>query len=208
MAFIISHKYRFIYVHIPKTGGTSICYLKGNGLGCLDLLLGKEDEALPHQHAVRARGYDYPVWCSIREPYDRAVSMYHNCAKRYGWKSFDDFCHTLKSEYMFYLTNILWPQAWYITDEDTGEMLASHFILFDQMYDGVKRLFGSIGIGSPKRLPHLQDGRDHGRVSGGRLFPEDLDEYYTDGSREVIRNIYRADFELYNNIRKTWGGVK
>jgi len=74
----VSHKFKLIHVHIPKTGGSSI----NAWLEALD----PEIESLcprPHEPVSNLVRYSpaemltYHVFCVVRNPWARAVSLYH-----------------------------------------------------------------------------------------------------------------------------------
>lgn len=79
---IISHEHQFIFIHVPKTGGTSIStVLRDHGVYL-------ETDGLKHAglEVVAARfGWDvvdeYFVFGFVRHPVDRLVSLYHYYAK-------------------------------------------------------------------------------------------------------------------------------
>jgi len=85
MGWIVSRKLKFIFIHIPKTAGSSIgdpSYKKFRK-GSLIQYLGAEDEA--HQGHIRARELkeklgeswdEYFKFCFVRNPWDRLVSAY------------------------------------------------------------------------------------------------------------------------------------
>ena len=188
MAFVISHKYKFVYVHIPKTGGTSLCHTKGLNRGYLDNKLGSSDISLGHQHVSYAGDCDYKKWCSIREPLDRAVSMYYDHIPYYGWKSFDEFCEFTWNTNIMQKSHILWPQSWYITDKLSGELLVDDFIVFENMKEDIERFLREHNIPVEEDYPHLQNRKKRSR---------DLGDYYRGDNEELIREVYAKDFELY-----------
>ena len=85
MGWIVSNKYRFIFIHIPKTGGTSIAepdYEGGNG--ALAGYLGEQDyaqaghiRAVGLKQRIGASWDQYFKFAFVRNPWDRLVSLYH-----------------------------------------------------------------------------------------------------------------------------------
>jgi hypothetical protein len=71
---MIDHERRFCFVHIPKTGGTSVLTT------LFPDLAGRwgsyRSHFLPREYPARA-WRDYFSFCFIRNPWDRMVSLYH-----------------------------------------------------------------------------------------------------------------------------------
>lgn len=97
---IISHKRKFIFVHIPKTGGTSLALLLESKAAGDDILIGDTPKAVKRRHKyknieVSGRLWkhsklidiyglltqeqieEYTVFTIVRNPWDRIVSYYH-----------------------------------------------------------------------------------------------------------------------------------
>ncbi len=91
---IISHKFKFIFVHIPKTGGCSIEHQLIPKLGTEDLITDTMNYG--HIKDLKAKFYKIPhhstldeildkfpetknyfKWAIVRNPWDRMVSLYH-----------------------------------------------------------------------------------------------------------------------------------
>ena len=90
---IISKKYKFIFIHIPKTGGCSVENALINHLGKEDLITDRMNYQhekinakfcdIPHHstlrsiHELTSNEYkDYYKFAFVRNPYERMVSMY------------------------------------------------------------------------------------------------------------------------------------
>ena len=74
---LISHEHRSIFIHCPKTGGTSIGY----GLEAVGFVRAWQDEEWrtenwQHQYDVPPRFDDYEVFTVCRNPFDRFVSLW------------------------------------------------------------------------------------------------------------------------------------
>ena len=72
---MISHKHKFIFTHIPKTGGTSITRALNPNAG----IKNKPLKEMPLKDKE-----DYFKFTFVRNPWDRAVSMFFFRQKR-GW---------------------------------------------------------------------------------------------------------------------------
>ncbi len=85
MGWIVSNKYRFIFIHIPKTGGTSLAEPRyQDGKGTLAGLLGETDytqaghiRAVGLKERMSEHWDKYFKFAFVRNPWDRMVSLYH-----------------------------------------------------------------------------------------------------------------------------------
>ena len=111
---IISHDLKYMFIHFPKTGGTSIKVLFANkSKDFKPNIIGEEKvkaaNLLPHStisdgcEYLKNNGYDpdeYFKFVFIRNPWDRMVSGYEYTIqvraitnKKYAFKSFKEFVH-------------------------------------------------------------------------------------------------------------------
>jgi hypothetical protein len=102
---IISHRHRFIFIHLHKTAGDSICEALRPQLARSDFVLQSDFQAWVQKHTTRPPEADLglrkhssalavrekigmEVWASyykfafVRHPFDRALSLYHFAAKK------------------------------------------------------------------------------------------------------------------------------
>ena len=96
---MICHERKFIFVHIPKTGGSSVLET------LFPELVGKwgsyRSHFLPAEYPARL-WQRYFTFCFLRNPWDRMVSLYHYwCDGQYldlGKRelSFREFCHSYR----------------------------------------------------------------------------------------------------------------
>jgi len=188
VAFIISHEYRFVYVHIPKTGGMSLCeseaYNRKRG-GYLGDILPRSDIAVPHQHPYFVAGLRFFKWATIRDPYDRFVSIYHDAVRRFGDRTFSEFVREVASENILDQDMIRWPQKGWVTDGD-GRCLVDRFVDFKYLVEGSLEVLGGLGVPLSGEFPH--------KNKSDRL---PWESYYTDGEKEIIGGIYSDDIEMY-----------
>jgi len=188
VAFVISHKYKFVYVHIPKTGGTSLCeseaYNRKRG-GYLANILPSSDIAVPHQHPYFVAGLGFFKWATIRDPYDRFVSIYHDAVRRFGDRTFSEFVDEVADRDVLDQDMIRWPQKGWVIDR-AGRCLVDRFVDFKRMVEGSMEVLSSLGVPLIGEFPHKNK-------SDRRQW----ESYYTDGEREVVGRIYADDIEMY-----------
>ncbi len=173
---MISHAKTFIFVHIPKTGGTSIArMLNKHGV----MLQGKQNyDSVYFKHATAAEikrmmgdEYDrYFTFAFVRNPWDWVVSNYEYnrglhrpfvkgteyavCSKENtpGWARAMDF-----PEWLDWWTGTLKPSQVGMLQDEHGEMLVDEVLKFESLGESYERLARRIGLESRgKALPHLE----------------------------------------------------
>lgn len=198
---MISKKYRFIYIHIPKTGGNSIqaalapysddrlVFRKsmGNvvgedGLQGLDVFNNEIGFNHPrHKHASIQDYYEklgdeinsYFIFTSIRNPWDRVVSQT-------AFLSSDPLPQRkLSTEEL----NFPRPMVDYIARN--GVVVVENFIRFESLQSDFDSICKKLGI-DPPRLPHKnKSSRNNYR------------DYFSPASLDFVQAKFRADIDLF-----------
>ncbi|MDO5706823.1 MAG: sulfotransferase family 2 domain-containing protein [Paracoccus sp. (in: a-proteobacteria)] len=177
---IISLRHRYIFVHIPKTGGTSLTQMLERRVGRDDIILSDTPKGRARRHRVKdapARGRlwkhatladieglvdpaifaDYLIFTLVRNPWDRLVSMYH-------WARTQSFDHpTVRlakaTDFDGFLRHpmttrmIAWPETRYLTDSRGTEWPAL-FLRFETLSADTAMLGDRLGL-KLGPLPHV-----------------------------------------------------
>lgn len=195
---MISHKFKYIFVHIPKTGGRSIeqAFLKDYGFKnrldakvfeVFDIFPDGEERKKLHSTGIfpdhkLLSEYDIPKnynsFTVIRDPIDRAVSFY-------GWfaytkyNTFTEFCKDIKN---YKINNwfgmMTRNQVDFVIDKNGNEI--DHIVNIENIHNFCKDKFNF-------DIPHLNK---------SKIQKSEIE--VTDESKDVLRKIYKQDYEYFN----------
>lgn len=190
---VYCHDRQVIFIHIPKTGGTTVELELGlfdhkHGYGVVN---GKALQHLIWKDYVSILGLDtfnnYFKFAIVRNPYDRIVSEYYWCPdKGIGYKGGQSF-----DEFLDYCQDVIDNKAYDRTIHHDHYMYQSDFIFegdtcmvdilfkFEQ-FDKVKKFLTVVT--SNKHIPQ----HNKGHIKKLEL---------TDRQKDKIYNIYKIDFE-------------
>lgn len=192
---MISLSKKFIYIHIPKTGGNTIqealmsysddvvSYKSSAGIVKISdafqgLSVTNEKLGIKNKHATiedyfRVLGsdiHDYFIFTSIRNPYDRAISssaFVHGPKDKY---SIDDLF--LFPEHLHYLSV-------------KGKIFVENFIRFEHMQSDYEKICKTLNLDS-KKLGH-RNAAIRGRYQ----------DHYTSECREHVETVYAGDIKYF-----------
>jgi hypothetical protein len=202
---VISHSHRCIFVHIPKTGGSSIESLIWPEARTLDdLWMGFIDKyhnkyqtgGLQHLLATQIRSEvgpeifaSYYKFSLVRNPWDRAVSQFASMAGREDLREFigmkkDDSFKTYLS-LIGRRRHVQWePQVSFLHDS-AGDSLVDYVGRFETFGASACHVLKAIGL-EAKTIPHTQKS-ERGAYAA----------YYDDESREMIADMYKRDIQAF-----------
>lgn len=182
MACVVSHKHKFIFIHVPRTGGTAFL----SPFSVYWDLLGDSDHT-PIWH--RRIGYfkskfpkewrKYFKFAFVRNPLDRMISMW--IIKGRKEEGFVDFMKSIKADPS--REPFCRPQSHWIGDGSELDYVAR----FENYSRETAYLAGKIGF----PLMHL----DKVRVTPGRLHYAD---YYGQDALEVALHLCKQDMENFD----------
>lgn len=193
---IISHKYKIIFIHIPKNAGSFITFI----LKLVDPNLEKIHNAYGG-HQTFSECYDiikqypgYTTFCVLRNVYDINVSLFHyikntNCHFLYETikdMSFREFIEYSKEFIPMY------NQVDYIFHSD-GDICIDKILFFDNISSQFYSFLKEVGL-DDETLDKLNL---EGKINQSEH--QDYREYYDDYTREIVKSIYQRDFEYFNN---------
>lgn len=187
-------KYRTIFVHVPKTAGSSIERALKPHRDLREILVRRTNKTLQSLHlSSRLKGIDtqthasardyeallgeefseYFSFAFVRNPFDWAVSHYHFAARRGKLKeSFQDYLETTKIN----------SQSSYITNSD-GEIMISFVGKFEKIGDDFSKVSNKMGL--QLNLPHLNS-----------TAHKHFTFYYNSITQKLVVDRFRKDFEL------------
>lgn len=179
----------FIFVHIPKTAGTSI-------VDFLGLYSKKHLTLIQIKELVGLDWYRSFKFSFVRNPYDRAVSQYfqqQRVAKRIGIKnykvSFEEWvinCFERKNKkYMKWDLGFLTQYDW--LKNHKGEIELDYIFKFESLENDTKLL--SKIIGTKAVLNHKN-----------KIERKNYKNYYTPKSKQIIEKYFKNDFVNFNYL--------
>ncbi len=211
---LISLKYKFLFVHIAKTGGTSIRVAlrryKWNDPYRIPLFICSRMSALfAHKlackiprHAKVITAYEMLPrelfnslfkFAFVRNPWDLQVSSYHHIKRErpYLLKGIDTFEEFLlwkldpNRPYHYIIDTSIQLQSDYLIDLE-GNVLVDFIGRYESLHEDFDEACKRIGIKTPK-LPHKRRAADRSHYK----------EYYTDKTAELIAEHFRKDIEMF-----------
>ena len=212
---LLSIRYGFLFVHIAKTGGTSVraslgrlrwrdpYYLPMYLCSRLSHLTGHKiatklprhakailaREALPHE--LFDRLFKFAI---ARNPWDLQVSSYHHLRRERphlleGHGDFESFLRwKLDPErpYQYHIDTSIELQSDYLIGLH-GEMLVDFVGRYERLEADFRTVCERIGIAA-RALPHRRQATDRGG---------DYRRYYTDETAELLAQRFRPDLEMF-----------
>lgn len=212
---LISHKYNFLFVHIAKTGGTSIRaaltpLLWSDPLRWLQYLCNRVSGMSGHRLGVKFPRHAKAVaakemlpgdvfhrlykFAFVRNPWDLQVSSYHHIQKERPHllsqiPDFDSFLFwKLEGErpYHYILDASTEPQ-WESLIDLRGRCLVDFIGRYERLTEDYHLICRSLGLQKAPKLPHR-------RQTGNR---RDYRRHYTDQSAELIAKHFATDIERF-----------
>lgn len=179
----ISHKHKFVFIAVPKTGSTSVRSI----IDPYSDILSVNNRNSPYKHHTTALNLkshfesqdwewnSYYKFSVVRNPWERRVSSWAYRLKKgqHNYTEFKDFVRHYPAA----------PQFSWLSDQDGNFLMDYVFKLEDP--DGMDKVFNKLKI--PKvKLPHKnKNGHKH------------YTEYYDDETRQIVAKKYAKDIEYF-----------
>jgi hypothetical protein len=184
---ILNGKYKFIYIHIPKTGGTSI-----ESVGWMGTKTNQHHGIKEYQRLLANDKRDlnsFFKWTIIRDPYTAfATGILNHELAHIKKPSLDEFRdYAFKSMDFIEGMTVISPQVSFLKDYQ-GRIRMDYIGTFEKLQQSFDKVCTLLGI-NPTELPYINKGKK-----------QNYDYYLTDEIRELVRKYYKEDFELYNKV--------
>lgn len=157
---MICHQRRFIFVHIPKTGGSSVIET------LFPELIGRwgtyRSHFLPEEYSARV-WREYFTFCFLRNPWDRMVSLYHYwCDGKYldlprRDLTFAEFCRSYQQvlRYQGQLNIHAQPQSVFLTRKRRSIQFCGRYETLQRDFNQVCSHLGLPRTPLPRKIPSL-----------------------------------------------------
>ncbi len=212
---LLSLRRNFLFVHIAKTGGTSVraalererwrepwalarflcsrlSALSGHRLG---VKLPRHAKAIAAREMLPRELYDRLFkFAFVRNPWDLQVSSFHHIRRErpHLLGPHQDFAAFLRHKldparpYQYHIDTSIERQSDYLVDLH-GNVIVDFVGRYERLEEDFAEACRRIGI-APPALPHRRRATDRGR---------DYRSYYTDETRALVAEHFRADVEMF-----------
>jgi hypothetical protein len=192
---MISHKHKAIFIHIPRTGGTSIeMMIDGRDWWYVD----PEEKHIPASKAKQLYAEwwnDYFKFSLVRNPWDRIVSMYRNPNYGREWNA------VTSKPMKHFLDNYQTP-SWEMRIGTACQYLDEE-VDFIGKFENLNRTM--IWLSGKLNLDFIHD--DNGTIKcnscdrGYHYNPtvrDNYSKYYDDETKLIVENMYKDDIKRFN----------
>lgn len=211
---LLSYRYNFLFVHIAKTGGTSVraalaplrwrdplywpaflcsrlSHLTGHRIASklprhAKVIAAKE--MLPHEVFEKLFKFAF-----VRNPWDLQVSSWHHIRRErpHLLQGIEDFPAFIRWKldparpYQYHIDTSIELQSDYLKDL-SGKIIVDFIGHHETLQDDFNEVCRTIGI-APKQLPHKRQAKDR----------SDYRKYYSDEIAELVAHRFRPDIEAF-----------
>jgi len=198
---LVSHKLKFLYIHIPKNWGSSIYNsFKKIDPDLIDTHMPDEGNLVDKTHMLPFHHKEYQViqssiddgykiFCTIRNPEERFYSSLKYAQKYLGFQNhrFFQYSYINSIRNKGYLQNCMFihgcPQYEFIFDGDK-KITDKEFVCDENLFSNLSDYFGV-------------------EVSASHKNPSDKEDKLTTGVEfEDFKEIYAKDIEIYKELKK------
>ena len=210
---LISHKHKFLFVHIAKTGGTSvrstlnrlrwsdpyfipqficsrISHWTGHRIGAK---IPRHAKAIAAYEMLPRDVYDALFkFAFVRNPWDLQVSSYHHLKRErphlVGERDFESFLRWKLDParpYQYHIDTSIALQSDYLIDLH-GKVIVDFIGRYENLQEDFRHVCATIGIAQPP-LAHKRQAKDRSSYQ----------KYYTDETASLVAEYFRADVELF-----------
>lgn len=213
---LLSYRHRFLFVHIAKTGGTSIraalrryrwgwpysvplgiCSLMSQATRprhVLGIKFPRHAKAVAAKEMLPTDFYDSLFkFTVVRNPWDLQVSSFHHLKREHPdlVAEIPDFSTFIRAKFdpqrpYNFLLDISREQQWEYVSDVNGARIVDFIARYETLAEDYRTICERIGI-DPPALPHH-------RRAGDRTHYR---SYYDDALREIVGNHYARDVELF-----------
>lgn len=192
---MINHKHKFLFLHLPKTGGTSINKFFNDKFDN-----NERDFGHPYLSDYKCDNFDdYFKFTIVRNPYDRLVSAFFYMKKyskfqadinfRKKWKLEDDTFESFVIEKLpIIVGNKNTRPRHFKPQVDFGTAGLDYIGSFLTMQDDMNFICDKIGT-DRQDLPHVNSS-NHKRY----------DRYYNKELLDIVKTLYFQDFNNYDHL--------
>ena len=184
MSLLLNRTNSWAFVHIPKTGGTSISQILQTNINT---------EFITAHDSVRLVPDNYFIFAFVRNPFTRLVSAWqHGVRKNKYTTSFHDFLKTIN-------LNDLWilPQTYYFNAGKTDLKKINFIGRYETYEKDVKFVLNKLNI-QINNVPHLN--RNPIYEKHPNLKQENYYKYFytEEWMKDWVRERYENDFKIFN----------
>ncbi len=212
---LVSDKYRFIWVGVPKSATRSILTLLYREPP-MDFGARQVNEELRFILQADPRVRDYFKFTFVRNPWSRVVSTYQNkikttrekvklmFAERYpglrDGMGFEEFVHFLVEHPQGSDSHAdrHWASQHLFLIDEKGQVLVDYIGKVENLEDDFRKITRQLGLGSLE-LPVLntRDGWTGDTASLKQRDPHDYRTWYNEETRELVRQRYAVDIDFF-----------
>ena len=184
MSLLLNRFNKWAFIHIPKTGGTSINHV---------LKKDKETEVITGHDSLRILTdvSDYYIFTIIRNPFTRIASGYNAECRKWGYVEFGDFLKKVNENDSWYL-----PQVFYINAGKLEDRKITFIGRYENYINDVNKIFSKINV--TEEIPHLNRNPIYDRQPSLNQEKYYKFLYTEEWMKDWVRERYSNDFKIFN----------
>ena len=185
MSLLLNRSKEWGFIHIPKTGGTSITSV-------LKKQEGVEFVSQSHNHIGKFDNIkNYYIFCMVRNPFTRFASAYYHYCRDNGFSSVKKFIDSIfEHDYLYF------PQSYFINNGSSSEKKVSFVGRYENYENDMNHIFQNIGV--QESLPHLNRNSiydKHPQLNQHNFYKH---MYQEEWMKDWVRERYKNDFKIFN----------